>query len=138
MKKSGGRYSSHEHMYRPSKNRHHSLNTSRGIIRCRGFHECDESEIIEALSNEGFTEVKRILSKRNGMIKRTNTFIITFGLPTPPKSVKAAYLKLSVDQYVPTIPNPKQKAICTKCSQEGHSDSECKNTPHCASCKLCG
>jgi len=60
---------------------------------------------LEVLSNQGVMEVKRILSKRNGMIERTNTFIITFGLPTPQalKSVKAACLKLYVEPY---IPNP--------------------------------
>jgi len=126
---------------------HRSPNTSRGIIRYHDFHECDESEVIEALSNQGITEVKRNLSKTNGMIKRTNTFILTFGLPTPPKSVKVAYLKLSNDQYVPNPlrcyncqrfghgkSNCKRKAICAKCSQEGHSDCECKNKPHCANC----
>jgi len=66
--------------------------------------------------------VKRILSKRNGMIERTNTFIIiiTFGLLTPSKSVKAAYLKLSMDQYVL---NPLR---CYDCQWFGHGKSNCK------------
>jgi len=133
-------------MGRPSNNRHSSSFTK---YQQRYYSLLRFSWIIwvlDALSNQGVTEVK-ILSKRNGMIKITNTFIITFGLPTPPKSVKASYLKLSVDQYVPHPlrcyncqrfghgkSNCKRKAICAKCSHEGHSDSECKNTPHCANC----
>jgi hypothetical protein len=126
---------------------HRSLNTSRGVIRCREFHDCDESEVLEALCNEGVTEVKRMMTKKNGMLEKTNTFIVTFGLPSPPKSIRVAYMKLNVDPYVPNPlrcyncqrfghgkSNCKRKAICAKCSQEGHSDNDCQNTPHCANC----
>jgi hypothetical protein len=124
------------------------LNTSRGVIRCRVFHDCDDTEVLEALSPQDVTEVKRILSKRNGMTEKTNTFIVTFGLPFPPKSIKAAYLKLNVDPYVPNPlrcfncqkfghgkANCKRKPVCAKCSQEGHSDCDCNNTPKCANCE---
>ena len=99
------------------------------------------------MSAQGVTSAKPLLSRRNNVLEPTNTFVLTFGLPTPPKSLKAAYMKLDVEPY---IPNPlrcyncqryghgkatcNRKAVCAKCSQEGHQDSECANSPHCANC----
>jgi len=122
---------------------HRSLNTSRGVIRCREFYDCDDAEVLEALSPQGV----RIVSKRNGMIEKTHTFVITFGIPSSPKSIRAAYMKLTVDPYI-TSPlrcfncqrfghgkaNCKRKPICAKCSQEGHTDSDCNNASKCANC----
>jgi len=126
---------------------HRSLNSSRGIIRCREFRDCDDVEVLNALSAQGVTSAKRMLSKRNNVLVPTNTFILNFDLPTPPKVLKAAYMKIDVEPY---IPNPlrcyncqhyghgkatcNHKAVCAQCSQEGHQDTECKNPPHCANC----
>lgn len=126
---------------------HRSLNTSRGIIRCRDFRDCDDAEVLNALSSQGVTSAKRLMTKRNNALEPTNTFVLIFGLPTPPKSLKAAYMRLDVEAYVP---NPlrcyncqhyghgkatcNRKAVCAKCSQEGHQDTECENSPHCANC----
>jgi len=43
---------------------HRSLNTSRVIVRCRDFHDCDEGEALDALSYPGVTEIKRIMFKK--------------------------------------------------------------------------
>jgi len=126
---------------------HRSLNTSRGIIRCREFRDCDDAEVLNALNTQGVTAVKRIMARKNGTLEKTNTFIVTFGLPVPPKSVRAAYMKIDVELF---IPNPlrcyncqkfghgkstcNRHAVCAKCSQEGHLDADCPNTPHCANC----
>jgi hypothetical protein len=126
---------------------HRSLNTCRGVIRCREFRDCEETEVHNALSAQGAISVKQIMAKRNGQLEKTNTFIVTFGLPTLPKSVRAAYMKLDVEPY---IPNPlrcfncqkfghgkatcRRKATCAKCAQEGHLDTECTNSPHCVNC----
>ena len=128
---------------------HRFLNTSRGIIRCREFCDCDDTEVLNVLSSQGVSGARRLMSKRNGVFEPTNTFLPTFGLPTPPKSLKATYMKLDVEAY---IPNPlscynfqryghgkatcNRKAVCAKCSQEGHQDAECENPPHCANCAL--
>ena len=69
------------------------------------------------------------------------------GLPTPLKSLKAAYMKLDVEAYIPNAlrcyncqhyghgkTTCNRKAVCAKCSQEGHQDAECENPPHCANC----
>jgi hypothetical protein len=126
---------------------HRSLNTSRGIIRCREFRDSDDVEILNALGGQGVTAVKRLTVNRNGNIEPTNTFVLTFALPTIPSAVKAAYMRIPVELY---IPNPlrcfqcqmfghgkstcRRKQVCAKCSQEGHLDTECTNGSHCANC----
>ena len=126
---------------------HRSLNTCRGVIRSRELRDCDDGEVLEALHSQGVTAVKRITTKRNGHVEPTNTIILTFNLPTPPKFVKAAYHRMDVEPY---IPNPLRcyncqkfghgknacthRAVCARCNQEGHLDTDCQNTPHCANC----
>jgi len=56
-----------------------SLSMRRGDIRCREFWDCEDSEVLNALSNQGITEVKRLLYKWNDYLKKTNTFIPDFG-----------------------------------------------------------
>ena len=75
---------------------HRSLNMSRSIIRWREFRDCDDTEVLNALSSQGVISAKRWMSKRNNKLEPTNTFVLTFGLPAPPKSLKAAYVKLDV------------------------------------------
>jgi hypothetical protein len=126
---------------------HRSLNFSRGVIRNRDFRDCGDAEVLDALRGQGVTDVKHISTKRNGVITPTNTFILTFKTATLPKFVKAAYMNIPVELY---IPNPlrcfncqkfghgkfncKQKAVCAKCGQEGHEDTSCLNPVHCANC----
>jgi hypothetical protein len=98
---------------------HRTLNTSRGIIRCREFRDCDDAEVLGALSGQGVTEIKRIKAKREGVLAPTNTIILTFNAPTPPTSVKAAYMKLDVE---PFIPNPLR---CFNCQKFGHGKMHC-------------
>ena len=126
---------------------HRSLNTSKGIIRCREFRDSDDAEILNALGGQGVTAVKRITVNRNGITEPTNTFVLTFATPTAPSDVKAAYMRIPVEIY---IPNPlrcfqcqmfghgkatcHRKQVCAKCSQEGHVDTDCTNTPCCSNC----
>ena len=127
---------------------HRSLNSCRGLIRCREFRDCDESEVRLALSGQGVTAAKRISVKRDGKVEPTNTFILTFGLPSIPSYVTAAYMKIPVESY---IPNPlrcyscqkfghgqstcNRQAICAKCAEHGHLDSVCPNNARCANCR---
>jgi hypothetical protein len=126
---------------------HRSLNSCRGVIRCRELRDCDDTEVLAALGPQGVVEVKHILTKRNEKLEPTNTFILTFKTPTPPKSVKIAYMNVSVDLY---IPNPlrcykcqrfghgknacNRNPVCAKCGQEGHDDTACQAPMHCANC----
>ena len=126
---------------------HRSLNTCRGVIRCRELRDCEDSDVLAALGNQGVSEVKHIMTKKNDKLEPTNTFILTFKSPTPPKSVKVAYMNVNVELY---IPNPlrcykcqkfghgknscNRATVCCKCGQEGHEDTHCTNPVHCANC----
>ena len=80
-------------------NPHIYLNSSKGVIRSRDL--------------EGVA---------------TNTFILTFDVPTLPNSVKAGYLHIPI---VPYIPNPLR---CFKCKKFGHGQNTCPNRLTCARC----
>ena len=109
-------------------NPHTYLNSSKGVIRSRDLEGVSEEEICENLSSQGVTSVKRIKVRRNNELVPTNTFILTFDVPTLPNSVKAGYLHIPV---VPYIPNPLR---CFKCNKFGHGQNTCRNILTCARC----
>ena len=126
---------------------HRGLNSSKGVIRCRDLRDCKDEELMEAFSPAGVTYIKHIMTKKNGIAVPTNTFVLTFDKPAPPKSIKAAYLNIPVE---PFIPNPlrcyqcqkyghgksqcKHNAVCARCGKEGHTDDTCSEQPHCTNC----
>jgi len=69
---------------------HRSLNSSRGVIRCCDFRDCDDLQVMDALRSQGFIDVKHIKAKKDNILQPTNTFILTFSCLSPPKSIKAA------------------------------------------------
>ena len=60
-----------------------------------------DDEMCENLSSQGVSTVKRIMVRRNDILVPTNTFILTFRKHTLPQSIKAGYLNIPVDPYVP-------------------------------------
>ena len=80
--------------------------------------------------------------------RRTNTVILTFASPQPPKHITAGYLRVPVEPY---IPNPlrcfncqkyghssracKSTALCMHCGESGHEAAHCKNQKKCVNCK---
>ena len=88
---------------------HTSLNSSKGVIRLRDLEGVSEDEMLDNLSSQGVSAVKRIHIRRNNELVPMNTFILTFCKPLLPDSIKAGYLKIPV---VPCIPNP---LWCFKC-----------------------
>jgi hypothetical protein len=126
---------------------HRSLNSSRGVIRCRDLRDCSDEEVLEALRSQAVIGIKHVQAKKDGKLEPTNTFILNFSTPAPPKFVRAAYMRIPVEIYVP---NPlrcfncqkyghgkstcNRRAVCAKCAQEGHLDDACPNAPHCANC----
>ncbi|XP_041369839.1 uncharacterized protein LOC121383807 [Gigantopelta aegis] len=109
---------------------HTSLNSSKGVIRCRDLEGVTEEEICENLSSQGVTAVRRIKVRRNNDLLPTNTCILTFNVPTLPQSVKAGYLNIPVE---PFIPNPLR---CFKCQRFGHGQNTCRGKLTCARCGL--
>jgi len=127
---------------------HRTLNTSKGVIRCRELIDCDKAEIMEELKTQGVSDINNITVKGNdGDRRNTNTFIVTFSLPTLPKHIKIGYLRVPVAVYVP---NPlrcfkcqrsrhglkvcRREVVCAKCGQTGHSDRDCRNEAKCPNC----
>ena len=108
---------------------HNTLNTSRGVIRCPDLRGHPDNEILQELQEQHVREVKRIKITKQQNIIDTNTFILTFSSPEPPKSIKIGYLKTPVENY---IPNPMQ---CRKCQKFGHTQLKCRQTEsRCAKC----
>ena len=79
-------------------------------------------EIAEELSESGVTEVRQIGSKETGI------YVLTFDMPTPPRHVKCAYIRLPVEEY---IPNPMR---CFKCQKYGHTMNKCNSQSLCGRC----
>lgn len=124
---------------------HNSLNSCKGVVRDRDLADSSPEEIIEYVDH--VVDVKRINSKRNGVFTPTNTLILTFDTPTLPKKIKAGYLELSVNPYIPSplrcfecqrfghgSSNCKRKKVCARCSDEGHNDKDCTKDLKCVNC----
>jgi len=126
---------------------HRTLNSSRGVIRCRDLRDCDDAEVLEELGCEGVVAVKHMTMKRDGKTEPTNTFILTFNTPNLPTHVKVGYLRVQVDQFIPgplrcfkcqhyghgrfTCRRPE---TCARCGEEGHTDQACGKPAKCANC----
>ena len=130
---------------------HHSLNTSKGVIR--DYHkdllEMSDQEIKTELSSQGVIGVSRFVLKKEGKEIKTNTLFVTFDSHKPPEKIKLGYYIVNVQPYVP---NPlrcfncqkfghskkwcKNKIACWKCGEEGHDGSDCASeTVSCLNCK---
>ena len=82
---------------------HASLNTCKGLVRCPDLKGVSEEEILEEMREQGVIHVRRIKVRRDDALKDTNTFVFTFNTSVLPKQLKVAFLRVSVDPY---IPNP--------------------------------
>ena len=75
---------------------HKTLNSSRGVIRCRELSDMSETEIRDELKTQGVVEVHRVTVKKEGKIIPTNTLFLTFNRPDVPKEIVVGYLKVKV------------------------------------------
>lgn len=105
------------------------LNYSKGVIKDPMLKGVDTAEIQENLTNQGVTNVKRFTVKRDGKTIETNTLLLDFKTPIPPKELKIFYRLIHVEPY---IPNPLR---CYKCQKFGHHESKCRATNiRCSNC----
>ena len=129
---------------------HGSLNTCKGVVRCPDLKGVSEQEILEEMREQGVINVRRIKVRRDDALKDTNTFVFTFNTSVLPKQLKVAFLRVSVDPY---IPNPlrcyacqvfghhenkcHREEICANCGESKHSadETDCKRPPKCVNCK---
>ncbi|GFS65278.1 putative RNA-directed DNA polymerase from transposon X-element [Trichonephila clavipes] len=91
-----------------------------------------EAEILEGLSDQGVTQVKRISVKKDSSLFPTKNLILTFNSPKLPSNIKAGYLNCKVRPY---IPNPLR---CFKCQRFGHSQTSCRGQLTCSRCASVG
>ena len=109
---------------------HPTLNSSRGVIRCRELAGMSETDIRDELSEQRVILVKRIRRKEDGQDKDTNTLFLTFCNANLPKDIRIGYLRVKVD---PFIPNPLR---CFKCQKYGHGAQRCSSAAVCPKCAL--
>ena len=126
---------------------HPTLNSSKGVIKCPELKGLSEADIKEELIGEGVLAVHRVKITRERETIETNTLFLTFATPSPPKSIKIGYLRVTVAPFIPsplrcygcqgfghsskTCNKPK---ICKNCGEDEH-DEDCTLPPKCANCK---
>ena len=126
---------------------HKTLNTSKGIIRCRELQYTKLDEIKEELRPKGVTDVYRVTHKREGKEFPSNTYILSFDKAQPPESISIMYQRYPVSLFVPsplrcfkcqkfghgskTCPNCQ---VCSKCGNSDHDSNNCKEHPKCVNC----
>ena len=108
---------------------HKTLNTSKGVIRCRELADTSEDEIVDGLKSQGVIEVHRVTRKQGDTKVPTHTFFLTFAVPKLPESIKIGFLHVKVSLFVPS------PLRCFKCQKFGHSQGRCRNE---AVCERCG
>ncbi|GBO42960.1 hypothetical protein AVEN_8359-1 [Araneus ventricosus] len=126
---------------------HRGLSSSRGVVSEKELVGSSDTEILEELSSQGVTAVRRINIKREGKLIPTKHIILTFNSTKLPSTIKAGFLSCPVKPY---IPNPircfncqrfghsktvcRGKLTCSKCSVVGHSANDCTSDPKCRNC----
>ena len=105
---------------------HRTLNSSKGVIRCRELSGMTEEEIAHELRDQSVSTVKRILIQKGQ--KATDTYILTFQKTELPQSIKVGYLNIRVNPY---IPNPLR---CYRCQDYGHGANRCTRQERCSRC----
>ena len=55
-----------------------------------------------SVTTHGVTDVRRIAIRRDGVIKLTNTYVLTFNSPNLPTVVKIDFMQVKVVVYIPT------------------------------------
>ena len=127
---------------------HPTLNSCKGIIRCPDLANCTGiDEIKKNLKPKGVKDVYRIKTKRNGQLKETHTYILTFDTPILPDHIVIDFQKFKIEPYIPNplrcfqcqkfghhIKNCRADAVCAKCSEKGHTVENCQNDAKCANC----
>ena len=125
---------------------HNSLNTSRGVVKSRDLDGCTAEELVEEV--DCVIHARRMMRRDAGVLKNTNSWVLTFSSPKPPSKLRVAYLELEVRPYVPnplrcfqchrfghSVKYCKRSAVCAQCGQGEHEEASCTAAPHCLNCR---
>ena len=107
---------------------HDTLNSSKGVIRCRHLQGMSDQDICQNLAGQGVKHVQRVKVTKDSKKVDTNTFFLTFVTPVPPKHIRVGYLQVSVDVFTPS------PMRCFNCQEFGHSSKVCKKPAVCQNC----
>lgn len=107
---------------------HSSLNSCRGVVYCRDLLSCSVDIIQQELTSQHVTHVRRITSRRDGVLHDTPLLVLTFDLSVLPCSIAAGFYNLKVRPYIPA------PVRCFKCQKFGHVASKCSKEQVC----VCG
>ncbi|GFW24992.1 uncharacterized protein TNCV_3154951 [Trichonephila clavipes] len=111
---------------------HRTLNSCRGVSSESYLLCASETEILEGLSDQSVTQVRRIKIKKDSSLFPTKNLILTFNSPKLPSNIKAGYLNCKVRPY---IPNPLR---CFQCQRFGYSQTSCRGQLNCSRCTSVG
>ena len=129
---------------------HKKLNQVRGVIRSFELLRYSEEKFQNEFADQGVVEVKQMKKSVGGVLTPLPTYVLTFDRLKLPTIIRAAWLRLEVRQYIPSVRRcfycqrfghvisscrkrmKGEKGICTKCGKEEHG--ECVNPPHCVNC----
>lgn len=140
---------------------HNFFNMSKGKIFSRDFKYISDEELLEELTDQKVTEIKRIKKRDRDSGKLTEEdlgiYILTFKKVNLPNEISIGYERIKVNVF---IPNPMRcfkcyefghvadkctisNKICPNCSQNEHSTRDpntnryerCTATPKCSNCK---
>ncbi|XP_062590939.1 uncharacterized protein LOC134252467 [Saccostrea cucullata] len=122
--------------------------SSRRGVKDHDLDDIPEQEIQSELESQGVVSVKRFTKKRNDIIEPTNTYLLTFGMPTLPSKIKVGLYQMKIEMFVPNPlrcfkcqrvghgqSNCKGSEVCFRCGEEGHDGKGCQNDPKCKNCK---
>lgn len=107
---------------------HCSLNSCKGVIRSPSMKYATDEEILQGFQDQHVSAVNRIKYRKDGKLLDTNTIVLTFDKPTFPLQVRAGYLQLSVEPYIPA------PLRCYKCQKFGHHRNSCRGSDRCGRC----
>ena len=121
--------------------------TSKASFECEMLSDYTGDELARILKNQGVIEAYRKVRTSNGQKLTTNTYVLTFDSPEPPKRILIDSLSINLEIH---LPKPRlcfncqwyghvkadctRETVCARCSKKGHDYSSCQETPLCIHC----
>jgi regulator of replication initiation timing/Zn finger protein HypA/HybF involved in hydrogenase expression len=90
--------------------------------------EIDETEILTELKEQHVSEVKNIMTRVNGELKRSPLHVLTFDIAALPEYIFVGFIRVPVRLHVP---NPLR---CLTCQKFGHVQTICQKPFVCPNC----